>query len=62
MKAANAHLRVLNVEKFSEAESVKSQLNIERQLWGEIYPLHAPVPVSMMAFEVSTGPNRDVNL
>lgn len=63
MEAANAHLRVTDIEELGEAKPGSLSVDcLEDQGQRSAHPLQAPVEVSMIALEVSTSPKREAYL
>ena len=57
VEAANAQLGVTDIVIFGKAKSAYKLVLLVNSCW-KTNPLHAPVDVSMIAFEVSTLPKR----
>lgn len=58
VESTNAELRVTKREVLGKSETEKKLEAVLQQGRKEAYPLQAPVLVSIMAFDVSTLPNR----
>lgn len=59
METTDAHLGIARIEELGETETIHVRIEAPHGV-KTTNPLQAPVPVSMMALEVSTAPKRAV--